>query len=249
MRFTALTLSIVLLAMPASADGLFGKAKDLLGGAKSNLPSLGGSSSAGSALGADEVGRGLKEALRIGSARVIDQVSSLGGFESDGAIHIPLPENLARAQKVLNRMGMSNQLDELETRLNRAAETASVKARDLFVKAVDDMTIDDAMNILNGPKDSATQYFRGRMTPDLLAEMKPVVDESLAEVGAIRTYENAVGQFGNMPLVPDLRADLTTHVLDLGLDGIFHYLAQEEAAIRANPAKRTTELLQKVFAN
>ena len=248
MRKIALLLAMTLLSGPVAADGLFGKAKDLLGGAKQSIPSLGGSSS-GSALGADEVGRGLKEALLIGSARVIDQVSAVGGFESDSLIHIPLPDNLARAQKVLNRMGMSNQLDDLETRLNRAAETASVKARDLFVDAVDTMTIDDAMNILNGPKDAATQYFRQRMTPGLLAEMEPVVDRSLSEVGAIQTYENAVGEFGNMPLVPDLRADLTSHVLDLGLDGIFHYLAVEEAAIRANPAKRTTELLQKVFAN
>lgn len=31
------------------------------------------------------------------------------------------------------------------------------------------------------------------------------------------------------------------------MDGIFFYLAKEEAAIRDNPAARSTELLQKVF--
>ena len=31
------------------------------------------------------------------------------------------------------------------------------------------------------------------------------------------------------------------------MDGIFYYMAQEEAAIRQNPAKRTTELLRRVF--
>ncbi|MDX1401970.1 MAG: DUF4197 family protein, partial [Kiloniellales bacterium] len=29
--------------------------------------------------------------------------------------------------------------------------------------------------------------------------------------------------------------------------GLFHYLAEQEAAIRSNPAARSTELLQKVF--
>jgi hypothetical protein len=32
------------------------------------------------------------------------------------------------------------------------------------------------------------------------------------------------------------------------MSGIFEYLAKEEAAIRENPAKRTTELLKQVFA-
>jgi hypothetical protein len=29
--------------------------------------------------------------------------------------------------------------------------------------------------------------------------------------------------------------------------GIFHYMAEEEAAIRKNPVKRTTSILKKVF--
>ena len=32
------------------------------------------------------------------------------------------------------------------------------------------------------------------------------------------------------------------------MDGVFYYLAKEEAAIRNNPAKRTTDLLAKVFS-
>ncbi|WP_417519319.1 DUF4197 domain-containing protein [Minwuia sp.] len=241
---TALPLALSL-AGPAQADNLFGKAKNLLGNV------TGGASSSDSAAGnlsTGEIGAGLKEALRVGSARVVDQVSDVGGFNADPAIHIPLPDNLKKAQQVLGRLGMSNQLDELETRLNRAAEQASVKAKALFVDAVKAMTIDDVMQIFNGPDDAATQYFRRQMTPGLKTEMRPVVDSSLADVGAVQTYEQTVGQFSKVPLMPDLRADLTDHVLDLGLAGIFHYLAQEEAAIRNNPAERTTALLQKVFA-
>jgi len=36
-------------------------------------------------------------------------------------------------------------------------------------------------------------------------------------------------------------------VVAKGLDGIFHYLAQEEAAIRTDPGARTTDLLKRVF--
>lgn len=47
--------------------------------------------------------------------------------------------------------------------------------------------------------------------------------------------------------MPDVKANLTEHVVQKGMDGIFHYLAIEEGKIRNNPAKRTTELLRRVF--
>ncbi len=57
-----------------------------------------------------------------------------------------------------------------------------------------------------------------------------------------------MGKYKSLPLVPDVQADLSQHVLSKGIDGIFYYLAKEEKAIRDNPAKRTPDLLKKVFA-
>ena len=56
-----------------------------------------------------------------------------------------------------------------------------------------------------------------------------------------------MGQYDSIPFVPDAKADLTDYVVEKGMAGIFLYLGKEEAAIRDNPAQRTTELLQKVF--
>jgi len=85
------------------------------------------------------------------------------------------------------------------------------------------------------------------MTAPLADSMRPVVDSSLSEVGAIKAYDSMMGQYKSMPFVPDVKADLTGHVLEKALDALFLYLAREEAAIRENPAKRSTELLKKVF--
>ncbi|MGB0629365.1 MAG: DUF4197 domain-containing protein [Alphaproteobacteria bacterium] len=86
------------------------------------------------------------------------------------------------------------------------------------------------------------------MTNPLKGEFRPVVDRSLADVGAIQSYDRMIGQYKSLPFVPDVKADLVDHVLDKAIAGIFLYLGKEEAAIRENPAKRTTELLKKVFA-
>lgn len=199
------------------------------------------------ALSSDEIGAGLKEALLVGSGNVVSQLGSVNGFNLDPAIHIPLPGQLNSVKSLLGKVGMSSLLDDLELKLNRAAEVATPKAKELFAQAISEMTFDDVMNIYNGPQDSATRYFQSKMTPSLAKEMQPVVDQSLAEVGAVQAYDTAMGEYRAIPFVPDVKADLTTYVVEKGMDGIFHYIAVEEAAIRQNPAKRTTELLQRVF--
>ena len=89
--------------------------------------------------------------------------------------------------------------------------------------------------------------FKGKMSNPLADEMRPVVKKALSQAGAVQAYDAAMGEYSSLPFVPDVKANLTQHVLDLGLSGIFHYLAEEEAAIRKNPVKRTTDMLQKVF--
>lgn len=198
-------------------------------------------------LSTDEIISGLKEALRVGTETVTGQLGNTDGFNADPKVHIPLPEELQTVQSTLKRVGLSSLADEIELKLNRGAEAAMPKAKELVWQAIQQMTLDDAKAIYDGPKDAATQYFRRVATPDLKATVAPVIDQSLKDVGALAAYDQLVGQYKTIPFVPDLKADLTNHATGLALDGLFHYLAQEEAAIRANPAKRTTEILTRVF--
>ena len=198
-------------------------------------------------LSLDDIGSGLKEALRVGTKTVVNQLGKTDGFNDDPAVHIPLPESLTRVQSALDKVGLASLLNDLELRLNRAAEAATPRAKKIFWNAIGGMTIDDVKAIYNGPDDAATRYLQAKMTTPLKEEMRPVVYDSMARVGAIRSYDDVMAKYRALPFVPDVKADLTDHVLEKALDGIFHYLAAEEAAIRRDPAKRTTELLRKVF--
>jgi hypothetical protein len=208
-----------------------------------------GKKDAEQSLSTDEVGGGLKEALRVGTDTVVGNLGQEGGFNLDPQIHIPLPKQLDKARSILNTLGMDSMLVELESKLNEAAETATPKAKQLFIGAINDMTLDDVMAIYKGPDDAATQYFRSRMSAPLAQEMKPVVDDSLAGVGALELYDSVMKQYGKVPFAPEVDLDMSDYVVDKGMDGIFYYLATEEAAIRNDPAKRTTDLLKSVFGN
>ncbi len=201
------------------------------------------------ALSTEEVGNGLKEALRVGTETVVGNLGKTNGFNLDPKIHIPLPAELDNVKDVLEKVGMDSRLADLELRLNRAAEIATPKAESLFLQSINEMTLDDAMAIYKGPDNAATEYFRGKMAAPLALEMKPVVDQSLSDAGAANAYKRVMAQYNAVPLVPKIDADLSNYVVGKGMDGIFYYLAQEEAAIRQNPAKRTTELLKQVFGS
>jgi len=190
---------------------------------------------------------GLKEALTVGSGTVVSQLGRSGGFNDDPAIHIPLPGSLNTVKSVLGKMGMGNLLEDLELKMNSAAEAATPKAKHLFIDAIKAMTLDDAKKIFNGSNDSATRYFQSKMSDPLAKEMRPIVLDSLSDVGAVKSYDATMAQYEALPFVPDAKADMTEYVVEKSMDGIFHYLAIEEAAIRENPAKRTTDLLKKVF--
>jgi hypothetical protein len=142
---------------------------------------------------------------------------------------------------------MSDLADDLEDRMNLAAEAAVPEAQSLFLEAIDAMTLDDAQAILTGPKDSATRYFQRQMRDPLSERMAPIVDNALAEAGAVQAYDALVNQYRQLPLVGEVRTNLTGYVLNEALDGLFYYVAEQEAAIRTNPAARTTQILKDVF--
>jgi hypothetical protein len=233
-------------ALLCSAEIVAGQAEWLERG-RQLLEGFGKSAPERSALTVGEIGAGLKEALRVGTDRVVGQLGRSDGFNLDPQVRIPLPESLKGVQSFLSKVGMSSLLDDLELRLNRAAEAATPKAKKLFWDAIEQMTLEDIRGIYEGPEDAATRYFQKKMSAPLAEEMRPIVEQSLADVGAIKAYDDVMGQYRSMPFVPDVKADLTRHVIDGGLSGIFYYLAREEAAIRKDPLKRTTDLLKRVF--
>mgnify|MGYP001816167003 CR=1 FL=1 len=233
-------ISLVSLALMFSSTSL---SADWLSKLKESL----GKKDSAQALSTDEVGNGLKEALRVGTDTVVGNLGQPGGFDLDPQIHIPLPKQIDKARKLLSAVGMDAMLVDLETKMNEAAEIATPKAKQLFLDAINDMTLDDVMAIYKGPDDAATQYFRSKMSGPLALEMKPVVDSSLESVGAVQLYDSTMQQYNEIPFAPEIDLDLSDYVVEKGMDGIFYYLAKEEAAIRNNPAKRTTDILKSVF--
>ena|SRR5579862_6989505 len=239
-------------SFPAAAQSLLDQGRNLLDKAPAAAPaapSSGSSAGSGASLSQGEIGSGLKDALKVASQRVVGQVGKTDGYNGDPAIRIPLPGPLAKVEGPLKAMGAGGALDDLQVKMNRAAEQAAPKALNIFTDAVSKMSISDARSILTGPSDAATQYFKRTTSGELTSAFRPIVDNSLSQVGAVKAFNGVKGQAASLPLAGDevKSFDLTGFTVGKALDGLFHYLATEEASIRSNPAARSTDLLKKVF--
>lgn len=231
-----------------------GSSSDPLGGLLNRIPGITNPQSSaaapkGASLSQNQIGLGLKDALKVASQRVIGRVGKADGYNGDPDIRIPLPAALQKVEGPLRAVGASGMLDDLRLKMNRAAEQAAPKALNIFVDAATKMTFDDARTILTGPQDSATQYFKRTTSDSLTKSFRPIVDTTLSGVGAVVALNAVQTRAKGIPFVGQSIGDfnLTDFTVGKALDGLFHYLAVEEAAIRSNPVARTTNLLKQVF--
>jgi len=169
------------------------------------------------------------------------------GYFANQAIKILMPEKLRSFETGLRAVGYGGQIDELVLGMNRAAERAAPQAKQIFFDAIGDMSFDDARKLLNGGDTAATEYFRGKTTPRLTTAFRPVVEQSMSQVGVSRQYKDLVGRFDSIPFAKSQAFDLDGYVVDRGLGGLFTVLGEQEKQIRTNPTARATDLLKEVF--
>jgi len=198
-------------------------------------------------LSEEDIIKGLKEALRVGTQNTVDVVSVVDGYFKNPNIHIPLPDNVKQLENLLRTMGMGGQVDAFLLSMNRAAERAAPQARDIFWDAITKMTFSDAKRILEGRDNEATLYFREKTGDRLTAAFTPIVHNAMADVGVTRIYQYLDAKMKTIPFADQFRFDLDQYVTAKALDGLFFMLAVEERKIRKDPQARVTEILRKVF--
>ena len=194
-----------------------------------------------------ETADGLKAALNQAVMTAVATLGKTDGFMGNPEVRIPLPGKFEKAAKKLRKLGMAKQTDALELAMNRAAEAAVPEAKALFVDAIKQMSVTDAIGLLRGPEDAATQYFRGAMSGKLAERFQPIVSKATESVQLAKQYNDVAGRASALGLVDQKDASLDAYVTRKAMDGLFLVMAREEAAIRKNPLGQASALLRKVF--
>jgi len=201
-----------------------------------------------------DAAEGLKEALRVGSDTAVSHGSAIDGYFANQAIKILLPpEANVIVDNISSIPGIGQPLvNELILKLNRAAENAAPQASGILLNAITNITIVDAINIVNGSNDAATQFLRAQTQDTIATLFRPHIITSLETVGAQTAWGELTSNYNLVaPILgqPQVNTDLADYTTNKALDGLFHLVAEEEALIREDPLHRVSEILEQVFGD
>ena len=198
----------------------------------------------------DEAGQAIKEALTKGITHGVDIVSVTDGYFKNPTIKILFPPEAQKVESTLRSAGMGSLIDNAVESFNHAAENAAKSATAIFINAIKQMTINDAIGLVNNKQqDAATQFLKRTTTDQLVAAFKPSIKDALDKANATKYWSEIMTQYNRIPFVSKVETDLPEYVTRKAIDGLFIMVAQEEAKIRKDPAAQTSALLKKVFGN
>jgi hypothetical protein len=196
----------------------------------------------------NQIAAGLKEALTIGTQNSANRLSSVNGFFANAALKILMPPEAQKVESTLRNLGLGSVVDKAILSMNRGAEEASKSATPIFVNAIKQMSITDAIGILRGGDFAATNYFKQKTTAELTNAFRPVITEALKKVDATKYWADVFSTYNKFSNKP-VNTDLTAYVTDKAVAGIFQEVGLEEQKIRKDPAARVTDLLKTVFGS
>lgn len=195
-----------------------------------------------------EAGQGIKEALSQGVVNAVLKLNKQDGFYKDALYKVLLPPDAKKIENTLRDLGMGSLVDKAILQINRGAEDAAGYAKPIFVDAIKNMTLQDAIGLVKNGDTSATHFFREKTTEKLIAAFLPVIKSSLDKVEATKYYGNVVNTYNSFPTTfKKINPDLPGYVTGKATEALFNEIAKEELNIRTNFAARTTDILKKVF--
>ena len=221
----------------------------------------------GGVLSTELITKAFKQALKIGVTKAVDTLGQKGGFMDNPAVHIPLPPPFSQMETMIRASGGGDMVDEFILSMNRAAAQAAPQTAGIFVTTIDDMSFNDAADILMMDGSPATDYFKKHtredlkklITPIIIKEMKSnqvykyydavkkVADPGIKTFAKVSNFMGMAEKLHMKKHIPQDGVNIEEYVTDHTIDAIFMMIGQSEKMIRTNPAHQTTAELRKVF--
>jgi hypothetical protein len=193
-----------------------------------------------------EITRTLKDALTASAEAAIRRLGTEDGFLRNQQARIALPEGLSRAATGLRRFGMGRYPAELETTLNRAAESAVPELRVPFIDAISRITFADVRSAVNAGDETAAQYFRRQTNADIFKRFLPAVQSATRRLHTAEAYQQVAGRAAKVGLLSADAARLDEHIAAKALDAVYAAMADEERAMRAYSIRQTRTAVRRV---
>ena len=221
----------------------------------------------GGALSTELITKAFKQALKIGVEKAVDTLGQPGGFMDNPMVHIPLPPPFSQMESMIRATGGGKMIDDFILSMNRAAAQAAPQTAGIFVSTIDDMSFNQAADILMMDGSPATDYFKAHTRDDLKKLIAPIIKKEMKNNDVYKYYDavkkvadpgmkgfakmsNFMGMAEKLHVkkhIPQDGVNIEEYVTNHTIDGIFLMIGMQEKMIRTNPAHQTTAEMRKVF--
>ena len=210
-----------------------------------------------------EIIAGLKEALVVGTGKSVDILGVTDGYYKNELVKILLPPEADIIVKNIGRIpGGEKLLEDAIMSINRAAEDAVSEAKPIFVNSIRSMTFADAVGILRGEDNAATQYLNKTTYNQLFNLYRPKINNSINKklIGNISAGQSwdlltknwnelANSVVGRVVGFNTVETKLDEYLTQKALSGLFLKIEEQEKLIRKDPMARVNDILKRVFGS
>ncbi|HMQ07967.1 MAG TPA: DUF4197 domain-containing protein [Saprospiraceae bacterium] len=189
-----------------------------------------------------EVVQALREVLNSSAFRA---VSSLKQIHAEGP-EVLLPEEFRPVIGTLRSLGLSGEIDKVTGQIGNASLFVLNESTALMEDAIRQVDFGDAVAIVTGGRDAATQVLKNNMYISVKNRYSAMLEEELGKTDALRYWPMAVNAY-NLFSSNKMNVSLPDFMAEKAVDILFASMGHQEVEIRNDYASLGKAVVTKVF--
>ena len=183
----------------------------------------------------------LKEVLNSSAFRSIATLKKL----NDSGVEGLLPQELQPVFATLRNVGLGSKIDDVNKQIVSVSGTVVEESGLIMSDAIKELTFADAVAVVTGGKDAATQVLREAMYASVKKRYSSRLDDELQKNGsdALRYWPIATNAY-NLFSDNKIEGSLPDFLAERSVDALFLTMGAEETEIRKDPASLGKAVVQ-----
>ena len=189
--------------------------------------------------------KGLKSLLQKVGLNASEKLAVPNGFFNNPPIKIGVPSDDQKLERGLRSLGYGKQVDIAIESINHTAEDASKGIAPILNDAINNTSLNNALQVLKQSDTAGTAYLRNTITTSLISSVRPLVVASMEKEGTAQKWSaafNTVSRFG----LNKSNTDLAGYISERTVAGLFTQMENEEIKLRSAPETKALDLFQKL---
>jgi len=184
----------------------------------------------------------LRDLLNSSTFRAIKTLSQLSSNSPEAL----LPPEVAPVLQTLRTLGMAEQIDKISAEIGNISKLALDESQIILADAVNQIKFNDALAVVLGGQDAATQVLRNNMKISVKNRYSTMIDAQL-DAHEINTYWPMAQGAYNLFARNKINGSLSDIMAETMVDVVFTAMGKQETELRNNPQQIGTDVAMKVF--